>query len=195
MNTKEKILCESLRLFAQKGYDAVGVVQIAEAVGIKAPSLYKHYKNKRAIFNSIIERVNEMDAAFAARYQMPADEMEKSYHNLSAEHITSYTKAMFLHWTEETFSCNFRRLLTLEQYKSAEMGSLYQQYIAGGPVKYMTDIFMEFSDSNMKAHELALEFYGPMHLMYSLYDGGVNKDCLLSLLQNHIHNFWGRLRR
>ena len=34
MHTKERILLEALRLFSQKGYDAVSVEQIADAVGI-----------------------------------------------------------------------------------------------------------------------------------------------------------------
>ncbi|MCI5623431.1 TetR/AcrR family transcriptional regulator, partial [Anaerostipes sp.] len=55
MNTKQKILLESLRLFSQRGYDAVSVEQIAAAVGIKAPSLYKHYKSKQEIFDAIFE--------------------------------------------------------------------------------------------------------------------------------------------
>ena len=49
MNTREKILLEALRLFSQRGYDAVSVEQIAQAVGIRAPSLYKHYKGKRVL--------------------------------------------------------------------------------------------------------------------------------------------------
>ena len=48
MHTKQRILREALRLFSQKGYDAVSVEQNANAVGIKAPSLYKHYKSKQA---------------------------------------------------------------------------------------------------------------------------------------------------
>ena len=44
MSTKERILNEALRLFSEKGYSDVYVSDIAEAVGIKAPSLYKHYK-------------------------------------------------------------------------------------------------------------------------------------------------------
>ena len=56
MNTKEKILNESLKLFAKKGYDAVGVSEIADAVKIKAPSLYKHYKSKREISHHNQER-------------------------------------------------------------------------------------------------------------------------------------------
>ena len=55
MNTKEKILKEALTLFAEKGYSAVYVGDIADAVGIKAPSLYKHYKSKQEIFDSCVE--------------------------------------------------------------------------------------------------------------------------------------------
>ena len=55
IHTKQKILLEALRLFSQKGYDAVSVEQIADAVGIRAPSLYKHYKGKQDIFDAIFE--------------------------------------------------------------------------------------------------------------------------------------------
>ena len=40
-NTKETILFESLKLFADKGYDGVTVRDIAAEVGIKQSSLYK----------------------------------------------------------------------------------------------------------------------------------------------------------
>ena len=46
-NTRQRILTEALSLFSKKGYEAVSVEQIAKAVGIKAPSLYKHYKSKQ----------------------------------------------------------------------------------------------------------------------------------------------------
>ena len=49
MSTKDRILEEALTLFAENGYDGTGVEQIAEKVGIKAPSLYKHFKGKEDI--------------------------------------------------------------------------------------------------------------------------------------------------
>ena len=55
MSTKDKILDEALTLFAENGYDGTGVEQIAEKVGIKAPSLYKHFKGKEDILNAIID--------------------------------------------------------------------------------------------------------------------------------------------
>lgn len=59
MNTKMRILDEALALFAEKGYGNVYVGQIAEAVGIKAPSLYKHYKSKKDIFNAILDEMKK----------------------------------------------------------------------------------------------------------------------------------------
>ena len=65
MNTKQRIMDEALTLFAEKGYGNVFVGQIAEAVGIKAPSLYKHYKSKQDIFNAILDEMKR-------RYDMQA---------------------------------------------------------------------------------------------------------------------------
>ena len=55
MSTKEKILETALTLFAKNGYDGTSVEQIAQDVGIKAPSLYKHFKGKEDILNSLID--------------------------------------------------------------------------------------------------------------------------------------------
>ncbi len=55
MSTRNRILDEALTLFAENGYDGTGVEQIAEMVGIKAPSLYKHFKGKEDILNALID--------------------------------------------------------------------------------------------------------------------------------------------
>lgn len=57
MPVKERILYSALNLFAEKGYDGVGVDLIAENSGLKGPSLYRHYKGKEDIFNSLIDLV------------------------------------------------------------------------------------------------------------------------------------------
>ena len=70
-NTKRRILDEALRLFSVRGYEAVTVEEIAAAVGIRAPSLYKHYRSKRDIFRGILERMEELDAENARACEMP----------------------------------------------------------------------------------------------------------------------------
>ena len=51
ISTKERILDAALILFSEKGYDGVGMDLIAETVGLKGPSLYRHYKGKEDILN------------------------------------------------------------------------------------------------------------------------------------------------
>ena len=55
MSTKDKILDAALTLFAENGYNGTSVEQITKAVGIKAPSLYKHFKGKEDILNALID--------------------------------------------------------------------------------------------------------------------------------------------
>ena len=74
--TKQRILTEAVILFSKEGYEAVSVDQIAKAVGIKAPSLYKHYKNKRDIFDSILRIMEQRDAENAIACSLPGETVE-----------------------------------------------------------------------------------------------------------------------
>ena len=191
-DTKQRILAEALKLFSVNGYDAVTVEQVAAAVSLKAPSIYKPYRSKRDIFDSIVACMSEMDMERAKEYEMPegtSEEMAEAYQDIPMEKIRVYTKAMFLHWTEEPFSSDFRKLLTLEQYRDTEMARLCQQYLSTGPVEYMADIFRSMSDSDETAWQLALEFYGPIYLLYSVYDSTQDKTGALAAIDRHIDRF------
>ena len=74
MNTKEKILVTALRLFAVYGYEAVSVSRIAGELGITKGALYKHYKNKRDIFNCIFEYVCQLDVERSRKIQVFGNE-------------------------------------------------------------------------------------------------------------------------
>ena len=58
-----------------------------------------------------------------------------------------------------------------------------------GPLEYMAAIFRKLADSDEDAMQLALEFYGPMYLLYSVYDGAEEKESVSSLLVTHIDHF------
>ena len=190
--TKEKILLTSLKLFAQDGYEAVSISKISGELGMAKSALYKHYKNKRDIFDSIINRMDELDYERAREYNMPEgnmDEIIKGYREISIDKIRIYTEAQFKHWTEEEFSSLFRRMLTLEQYRNQEMADLYQKYLVSGPIDYMTHLFAGIIEKKEEAKQLAIEFYGPIFLMYSLYDNKREEDDLAEMLKKHVDRF------
>ena len=198
METKGNILLTALRLFARDGFEAVSVSQIAGELGMVKSALYKHYKSKRDIFESILERMDKMDRERAKNYEMPEGDMKKiveAYKTLPLDQIRTYSKAQFEHWTQEDFPSLFRKMLTLEQYRSNEMSELYQKYLTSSPVGYMKEIFFGLVGDEEKAEQLALEFYGPIYLLYSLYDGATDKAAVTALLNTHIERFSDNLKR
>lgn len=191
-NTKERIMETALELFAEKGYLGTSMNDIAKQLGFTKAALYKHYTSKQEILNRIVERMNETDYERAKQFEMPEGnltEIVAAYQKTPIEKVRAYSKAQFLHWTEEEFSSRFRKMLTLEQYRDPEMAQLYQKYLATGPVDYMAAIFRGLTDSEEAAQHLALEFYGPMFLLYSVSDSGAEQEQVLSLLDAHIDRF------
>jgi TetR/AcrR family transcriptional regulator len=55
MAVREDIINEALTLFAENGYDSVGVAKIVEAVHVTKPSLYHYFGSKEGLLNSILE--------------------------------------------------------------------------------------------------------------------------------------------
>lgn len=190
--TKERILDIALELFAQNGYLGTSMSDIAKQLGFTKAALYKHYTSKQEILDQIVERMNRMDYERAEEYEMPETEPDgfaEAYMHTPIEKIRIYSMVQFDHWTKETFSANFRKMLTLEQYRDPKLAQLHHDYLAGGPLEYMAAIFRKLADSDEEAMQLALEFYGPMYLLYSIYDGAEDKASVASLLDAHIRRF------
>ena len=57
MDVRAQILTHATRLFAEQGYDGTSVQQIAEAVGIRKPSLLYHFKSKDELRENVISEM------------------------------------------------------------------------------------------------------------------------------------------
>ena len=195
-DTKENILMTALHLFAREGYEAVSVRTIAEELGMTKGALYRHYKNKRDIFDSIVERMIQVDAQRANDCQMPVekyDAMPDSYENTSLESIQKFTMEQFKFWTEDDFASHFRKMLSLEQYRNAEMAELYSQCIVAGPVDYMEDLFRELIKKGIlragNPRQLAVEFFAPLFLLINMFDQTGENEEYAEILSNHTKQF------
>ena len=176
-NRKEEILIVALHLFARDGYEAVSVSQIAGELDMTKGALYRHYKSKRDIFDCIVQRMEQQDSEQTRQNEVPEESIEKvpeEYQNVSVEDFVGYSKSMFEYWTEDDFASSFRKMLTIEQFRSKEMQNLYQQYLVAGPASYVKDLFDSMKITNAK--NKAVRFYAVMHFYYSLYDGAEDKE-------------------
>ena len=140
-------------------------------------ALYRHYKSKRDIFDSIVKQMEQQDSEQARENEVPEESIEKTpeeYQNVSFDDFVEYSKSMFEYWTEDDFASSFRKMLTIEQFRSEEMQNLYQQYLVAGPASYVKDLFESIGIANAK--DKAAGFYAVMYFYYSMYDGAEDKQ-------------------
>ncbi len=175
MDTKEKILKEALTLFSEKGYSAVYVGDIADAVGIKAPSLYKHYKSKQAIFDSCVEVFSERMEQIRTNLHLPdTSEAEISYQTANTKTIIDIALNLFMFYWQDDVASKFRKMLMIERYHDPELNELFEDLFINGAVRHEEKIFSDLIQAkiikNENPHIIALRFYTPIFYLLQKYD-------------------------
>jgi len=72
--TKNRILLESVRLFAMQGYATVSMRDIAAEVGIRPSAIYNHYQGKDVLLDAILETEKDVLNAY---YKLLEQENQK----------------------------------------------------------------------------------------------------------------------
>lgn len=62
---RKELLSKSYDLFAEKGYSAITMRQIAEGLGVSTGTLYHYFPNKKALFEQLVEGICDRDASLA----------------------------------------------------------------------------------------------------------------------------------
>ena len=175
MTMKQKILNEALSLFSEKGYSAVYVGEIAEAVGIKTPSLYKHYKNKNDIFNSCVEVFSERMEHIGLDLQLPGSKTASfSYETVAEEQLIEVANSLFMFYLLDHVAAKFRKMLMIERYHNPELNQLFEDLFITGAIEHEEKIFSDLIDAKKikrgNPHVIALRFYTPIFYLLQKYD-------------------------
>ena len=197
MNTKEKILDEALTLFSEKGYANVFVGDIADRVGIKAPSLYKHFKNKQAIFDAIIDEMNRRFEEQAKAMQINGNDAAKDagiYETLSEDQLLKLGREFFLYYLHDDYNRKFRKMLTLEQFHDKDLAKVYSKLYVDDPLSYQGMLFGFMVTAGVLKTEnvqvMTLHFYAPIYFMLTVCDREPEREPeMLKLLDEHIKQF------
>ena len=197
MDTKKKILDVALKLFSEKGYGNVYVGQIAEGVGIKAPSLYKHYKSKQDIFKAILEEMRNRYDKEAAHLNMTGNDFlidSELYNNISEDELVKMGIGLFSFFLHDEYECKFRKMLTIEQFSNKELAELFSHQYFNEPLKYQTGLLqlliMQGYMKNEEANVMALQFFAPIYLLMTVCDREPQREKeALQILEKHIRQF------
>ncbi len=188
MSTRDKILDAALTLFAENGYDGTSVVQIANIVGIKAPSLYKHYKGKEEILNALIDSAE-------ARYE----EMFGSEKNIggipqSQEEFVKVTMERISFTMRDPVIRKTRMLLVQEQFRNERISEVTTRHQLDGVQRMFAKIIKGMMKEGIVIDDdpelLAVELTAPAVLEIARGDRRPHceKECMESI-ERHIRHF------
>ena len=197
-DTKQKILDKALELFSARGYDSVSVDQIAKAVGIKAPSLYNHFPGKQAIFDALVEST-------AARYEADTDRIDIHVQNaardipvftqITADALFEKVRQIFEYSLHNETISRFRRMMTIEQFRSPELAALYSRRYVERVLAYHAGIFRALIAAGEictgDPETLAMMYASPVLTLIGICDRQPERESeCLEKLQNHVRLFF-----
>ncbi len=188
MPTKERILYAALDLFAEKGYDGVGVDLIAENAGLKGPSLYRHFKGKEDIFHSLIDLViSHYEEGFGLKNKL--GEFPESMDELIENAIGRIQFTMHDDIVRKT-----RRILAMEQFRSKRMAELTSRYHLENLQQMYAGIFSGLMEKGILKKDdseyLALEFVAPVSLLIHMYDRQPEREEeVMDKIRKHFEHF------
>ena len=190
MSTKERILEEALTLFAENGYDGTSVEEIAKHVGIKAPSLYKHYKGKEDILNALIDAAESRYEEFfgSERHIGKLPENEEEFIQVTMEKI---------HFTmRDPMIRKIRIFLVQEQFRSERLAEITTRHQLYGIQQMYTKILESMMKEGLVIRDdpemLAIELTSPAALLVSQADRQPkNEEEALQKIEKHLRHFCG----
>lgn len=133
-STKQRILLAAVRMFAERGYAAVSIRDIAAVVNIKPPSIYSHFESKEALFDAIVEMIEKVYMDFYSRLGetvAEAQSYEEVLDCLFAELIEVYH--MFVYYGVS--------LIATEQFCNERARRAFQEVYMKQGIDYSTRLF------------------------------------------------------
>ena len=188
MTTKERILEAALTLFAENGYDGTSVEQIATEVGIKAPSLYKHYKGKEDILNALIDsaevRYEEMFGSERNTGKVPKD----------PEEFIKVTMGRIEFTIKDPVIRKTRMLLVQEQFRNERIAEVTTRHQLDGIQRMFAKIVEGMMDAGIFKKDdpalLAVELTAPAVLWIAQADRQPQyADEVMGNIEKHIRHF------
>lgn len=153
MSTRDKIMDVALNMFSERGYEAVSIRDICGEVGIKESTLYYHFKNKKDILDSLVEKfrthiedlLSHVDEITENPSQKKGKNADPSVQMVDSYMIDSYLFDPF---------CNLMlRLMMIEQFHNEEIRVLYEKTLFTDPYEIQMNIFKRLASAGAMPEE------------------------------------------
>ncbi len=187
-DTKERILDEALRQFSQKGYDGTNIRELTASLGLVKSSMYKHFKSKEDIWNSLLDKM----IAYYAEHFGSAENLPPVPDSL--EGLVAMTMKMAYVTIHDEMIIMTRKLLTIEQFRDERARELATKHFLTGLTDMFTHIFEGMMNKGLLRRDdpemLAFAYTAPISALIHLCDREPEKtDAAISQIKAFSEHF------
>ena len=201
-DTKERIRDAALELFSEKGYPGTAMSDIAKKIGLTKAALYKHYASKQDIFDAIVESTAAQYEQYAEQIDVHVQDAKQDlsvFTGISADALAEKVRRIFLYSLHDATISRFRRMLTIEQFRSPELSRLYSQRYVERMVAYHAGVFRRLIEAGKVRKEppetLAMLYVAPVITLLGVCDREPAKEEeSLQKLDDHVRLFYRMVR-
>ena len=196
-NTKQVILAAALDLFSVQGFEATSMSQIAEAVGIRKPSLYSHFESKQKILDVLTRTVMEQyekHSIFAqADWNNPDFTADKK--NITEGDVLQMILKHFRYIVHEPQIKKSRKMLVIEQFQNPTLKELQSKQNYTDVMRYFTGL-VKFLISRKKlfgsdAEIMAAQLCLPISIWINLCDREPKREEeIVGMIERHVRQFF-----
>jgi AcrR family transcriptional regulator len=191
--TKAKILEIAIELFSKNGYSGSSIRDITKEVGIKESSLYKHFKNKDEILETIFVNFQiETDKLLP-----PIEYLDRIVAMMSVKEFLQRGTENFIKHIDDPIVQRIWRIMYTEMFRNERAKRIYQDGIMNRTVDCLGLVFQKMiAVGKMKAvnpRTLAREYqYASVSFIFEynlLLDEGKSTEEVMEKIKEHVEFF------
>ena len=192
-NTKNEIISAALDLFSTQGFEATSISQIADAVGIRKASLYSHFESKQAILEQLKKQVLE---GYAKRSLFAkSNRQDDGAYPKTCDEVVLRIKIQINYILHDPFIRKARKMLTIEQFRNAELAALQTKQNYTDVMRYFTDLVIYLQEQGVLCDGdqeiMAARFCLPITVWINLCDREPEREAeVMQLVDKHIRQFF-----
>ena len=187
-NAKEPLVEAARNLFSIKGYDGTSVDEIAEAAGVKGPTIYKYFRNKEELLKAVIDCAED---EYMRGMEVARDIPDRIH---TGEDFKGYVLASLNFTLNNETAKKMRRLTTIEQFRNEALSKQTTRH----QLTYLKDLYTSIFQKMMDRSEMiegdasiyALQFISPITIMIQYMEREPDKkDDAFEMINKHIDVF------
>lgn len=194
-STKDRAVEAALTLFSGRGYQGTSMGDIATALGIKAPSLYKHFPGgKEELYAALFPRLDEHYRRLWSETARRQEQLERdlaSLGALSAQRLEQETLTWLQGEMEAPEGTQLRRLMARGQFEDA---GYLDRWLWNEPVALYEGFFTRLIGREIlrrgEPHVMAAQYLAPLFTLLAQRDRSPeSQDACLAEARAHIRQF------